>query len=70
MTYKHLKTGNLYTVLGIVTNCTNAADNQEMVLYKRLSATDCSSPLEFCFVREKNEFNEKFQLMEETWLRK
>lgn len=54
--FKHLKTGNIYEMLrDDVINCTNANDEQIMVLYKRVSIPDK------IFVREKNEFYEKFE---------
>lgn len=56
--YKHLKTGNIYEVIrDDVLNCTNANDEQIMVLYKNEQ-----SP-ELLFVREKNEFLQKFELI-------
>ena len=56
--YKHLKTGNIYEVIrDDVLNCTNANDEQIMVLYKKEQ-----SP-ELLFVREKNEFLQKFELI-------
>ena len=56
--YKHLKTGNIYEVIrDDVLNCTNANDEQIMVLYKNEQ-----SP-ELLFVREKNEFLLKFELI-------
>ena len=56
--YKHLKTGNIYEVIrDDVLNCTNANDEQIMVLYKNEQ-----SP-ELFFVREKNEFLQKFELI-------
>lgn len=54
--FKHLKTGNPYEVIREdVINCTNANDHQIMVLYKR---SDCP---ELIFVREKEEFYQKFE---------
>lgn len=54
--YKHLKTGNIYYLLrDDVINCTNANDHQTMVLYKRDGYPD------LIFVREKEEFFEKFK---------
>ena len=56
--YKHLKTGNIYEVIrDDVLNCTNANDEQIMVLYKKEQ-----SP-ELLFVREKTEFLQKFELI-------
>ncbi len=53
--FTHLKTGNTYEMVrDDVINCTNANDNQVMVLYKRPDLPD------MIFVREKDEFYEKF----------
>ena len=48
----HLKTGNEYTVLGEVRNCTNNRDGEVMVLYSSSAGM---------FVREKQEFWQKFR---------
>lgn len=54
--FKHLKTGNIYTMLrDDIINCTNANDEQIMVLYKR------DDKPELLFVREKEEFYKKFK---------
>lgn len=54
--YKHLKTGDTYEMVrDDVINCTNANDHQTMVLYKRDGYPD------LIFVREKNEFLQKFE---------
>ncbi len=54
--FKHLKTGDTYEMIrDDVINCTNANDHQTMVLYKRDGYPD------LIFVREKQEFYEKFQ---------
>ena len=54
--YRHKKTGKLYVVLNMeVINCTNANDDQIMVAYKNKEFKDL-------FVREKNEFLERFEL--------
>ena len=54
--FTHLKTGNLYEMIrDDVRNCTNTNDDQIMVLYKRPDFPD------LIFVREKNEFYEKFE---------
>ena len=56
--YKHLKTGNIYEVIrDDVINCTNANDEQIMVLYKSEKSPD------LLFVREKTEFLQKFELI-------
>ena len=57
--FKHNKTGNIYEVLREdVINCTNINSEQIMVLYQNLSIKDK------IFVREKNEFYEKFTHIE------
>ena len=54
--FKHLKTGNTYEMIrDDVKNCTNANDGQTMVLYKRDGFPD------LIFVREKEEFYQKFE---------
>lgn len=54
--FKHLKTGNIYEMLrDDVINCTNANDEQIMVLYKNDNYPDK------IFVREKSEFYLKFE---------
>ena len=54
--YKHLKTGNIYELIrDDVINCTNANDDQIMVLYKTERYPDK------IFVREIKEFKEKFK---------
>ena len=54
--FKHLKTGNIYEMLADdIINCTNANSEQIMVLYKSDLHKDK------LFVREKNEFYEKFK---------
>ena len=54
--FKHLKTGDTYYLIrDDVKNCTNANDNQIMVLYKRDGYPD------LLFVREKSEFYKKFE---------
>lgn len=53
--YKNIKNGNIYEVIrDDVINCTNANDDQIMVLYKSEEHPD------LIFVREKNEFHIKF----------
>lgn len=56
MKYRHRKTGNIYLVLNVVTNATNAQDGQEMILYQR--DNDPGSPF---YVRERDEFSQKFE---------
>ncbi len=54
--YRNIKNGNLYEVIREdVINCTNANDNQIMVMYKSLDHP------ELLFVREKSEFFIKFE---------
>ena len=54
--YRNIKNGNIYEIIrDDVINCTNANDNQIMVLYKSLEHPD------MLFVREINEFNIKFE---------
>ncbi len=54
--FRHLKTGNIYEMLrNDVINATNANAEQVMVLYKSDLYPDK------LFVREKNEFYEKFK---------
>lgn len=52
--YIHNKTRNEYTVEGEALNCTNAQDGQIVVLYRNKNGQ--------LFVREKNEFLQKFTL--------
>ena len=53
--YRNIKNGNIYEVIrDDVINCTNANDDQIMVLYKSEEYPD------LIFVREKNEFHVKF----------
>ena len=54
--YRNIKNGNIYEVIrDDVINCTNANDNQIMVLYKSEEHPD------LLFVREISEFNIKFE---------
>lgn len=56
--FKHLKTGNIYyLVRDDVINCTNANSEQKMVLYRK------SGESNLIFVREKEEFFQKFEEM-------
>lgn len=57
--WRHNKTDKIYKTLGTVINCTNSNDGQLMYLYTDGNLT---------FVREANEFLEKFtacELLEE-----
>lgn len=58
--YKHKKTGNIYSVFTKeqVVNCTNAQNGQDMVMYKSIDDKSLSNII---FVRERNEFLEKFE---------
>lgn len=53
--YRNKKNGNLYIYHGEVINCTNENDGQVMVSYGSMEKGEK-------FVREKNEFFEKFEL--------
>ena len=54
--YKNIKNGNIYEVIrDDVINCTNANDDQIMILYKSIEHP------EMLFVRERNEFKVKFE---------
>lgn len=54
--YRNIKNGNFYEVIrDDVINCTNANDDQIMVMYKSLDHP------ELLFVREKSEFYIKFK---------
>ena len=54
--YRNKKNGNIYEIVrDDVINCTNANDNQIMVLYKS------EEHPELLFVREIKEFNIKFE---------
>lgn len=57
--YEHLKTGNIYELVrDDVINCTNANSEQIMVLYKNPQHPD------LIFVREKEEFFQKFKKLD------
>ena len=57
--FKNIKNGNIYYLLrDDIINCTNANDNQIMILYKSLEHPD------LLFVREKEEFYNKFVAVE------
>ncbi len=59
--FLHIKTGDTYEMLrDDVINCTNANDHQTMVLYKRDGYPD------LIFVREKEEFYQKFKEKKEA----
>lgn len=50
----HVKTGNKYIVLGIVTDCTNARDGEAMMLYRSVTSGQT-------YVRDLREFQIKFK---------
>lgn len=56
-TYRHKKSGRLYTAAALVINCTNDQDGQKMVLYQ--AAHQTLTPK--LFAREITEFLEKFE---------
>lgn len=56
--WRNKKKGDIYSVIGVVRNCTNAQDGQQMVEYHSEKAGKC--------VRELTEFMQKFEpVMEE-----
>ncbi len=60
MEYIHLKSKKIYDVVSLdVTNATNAQDGQRMVVYIGDKRDGSGKSI---FVREFNEFNEKFVL--------
>jgi len=62
MKYEHLKTGHIYDVHSMkIINATNSADSQVMVLYEGENR-DGTGRMQF--VRELNEFLEKFKPVE------
>ena len=64
--WKHTKTSNLYVIFYLATNCTNAQDGQSMVIYRR-SNPNLSSDISFkYFVRELEEFKQKFEFISEV----
>lgn len=66
-TYQHIKTGRLYMVINQnVINATNSDDGTRMVLYSGLKRNNLGCGL---FVREFNEFHEKFKIHNEEFVR-
>lgn len=61
--WRNKKTGKLYQVLQKVINTTNEVDGQEMVHYIEYNGVTVSprKPGTISFVREINEFKEKFE---------
>lgn len=57
--YRHKKSGKLYAVEALVTNCTNAQDGERMVLYRAHHASLTPK----LFAREIKEFLEKFEVV-------
>jgi hypothetical protein len=55
--YRHKKTGKLYYVIDMGRDCTNSRDGVRVVIYR--DPNDDTLPL---FVREVNEFHERFAL--------
>jgi hypothetical protein len=53
LTVRHLKTSNLYTVIGEASNCTNGLEHEVLILY--------TNDLGKVFARNRNEFWEKFE---------
>lgn len=53
MKVRHLKTRNIYTVIGKALNCTTGQKEQAMILYQNKDG--------MLFCREVNEFTEKFE---------
>ena len=52
--FKHIKTGRVYILLGLGTDCSNAAKESRYAIYK-------SQDSDNIFLREWREFNEKFK---------
>lgn len=64
---KHLKSGRVYRILydEDVVDCTNSRDGLPMVVYTQHPPTPDGIPVPKVFVREKEEFLQKFVPMEE-----
>ena len=58
MLYRNKKKGTLYKLIGTAINCTNAQDGQIMLIYEPVEGEH------LVFVRERNEFYEKFELVD------
>ena len=52
--FKHLKTGKVYILLGIGTDCSNSGEEGQYAIYKNQESDNI-------FLREWYEFNEKFK---------
>ena len=61
MLYRNKKKGTLYKLIGTAINCTNAQDGQIMLIYEPFEQGD--EPL--IFVRERQEFYEKFEFVDD-----
>ena len=53
----HKKTGKAYKIMGFVVDCTNASNDEIMVLYKHFNSNEDAD-----FVRTYAEFTEKFDV--------
>jgi len=60
MKYKHKKTGKIYKHLAIAIDCTNERDGLPVVVY----APDDEAHT--VYIREQQEFIEKFEILEEA----
>ena len=60
MLYRNKKKGTLYKLIGTAINCTNAQDGQIMLIYEPYEQKE----EHLVFVRERNEFYEKFELVD------
>lgn len=61
MIFRNKKTKNLYKIKDKVINTTNAQDGQIMILYEPLNINVDKDGNKLIFVREQNEFYEKFE---------
>ena len=61
MIFRNKKTKNLYKIKDKVINTTNAQDGQIMILYEPLNIHVDKDGNKLIFVREQNEFYEKFE---------
>ena len=56
MEYKHLKTGNIYAMLGIGIDNSQGRKGTKVAIYKPIT-----KPTDKTYIRELDEFNEKFK---------
>ena len=63
--FQNKKTKGYYKLLGTVINTTNAQDGQIMFVYTSLNQPDDITEPRKTFVRERVEFLEKFELVED-----